>query len=513
MTDMNDFKDEIDWSVYNKQNNITNDNKSSSSKSSNNSNSISDNNETTDSKIGHQSTKPDMVNTFIGDIPRDHKNMFNNPEAMNEILQMVSGSPGMKIASEVGPIAKNVISKGMDYLNPGKEAEKFRSTLGEGTSSENIGELGKRAQLAKQSTKEEALIPKTELYNQEGKSDIYNVNPKQLPEGNIEQTGSMFDDGGKFSETQNSALSKALREYRKTGNIESFVERGEDIFNVRELTPKHIEKIEDALEMPTKRESRYFSDKDVASVYSPKGKLMELHNLYEEKPILNNYDNLQSALKKEIRLMENRAKVSDTAQPKIDQLKSNIKNLNKDKNDFMETLPENMRNLEDVFRQKYRKYAETYEKGNKETGASLTLRRLAEGRHSLVDDAAVVRLFSKPTAADKAAILDMGPSAARNAIYSALQRVNPGDAENMANTILDLKRTKGFDKIIDQDMESWANKMLTHVKRADMIKRIMASTGGALTGSAIFGPFGGAVGAAAPFAPKAVQYVSKFIRK
>jgi hypothetical protein len=442
---------------------------------------------------------------------------------------------GMKLPAEAAEIGldkvKNIVSKGMDYLHPetaAKKSEQFRSMTGEGTSSENIENLGKRAQFAKESSQKEALIPKTELYKQEGRSNVYDVNPKGLPEGNINKVADMIAPGEKYGDSQAKALSNALKYYRsgkidkKIGGdpLDIFLHKSEDIFGIPELPNSAASKIEDALYMPTKRESRYFGDEDVESVYSKKGKLQQLHDKYERKPILANYDKLQSALKVQQRKLKPQAKLSDTAELKLDQIDRNIKNLNADKEDFMQTLPEKMQNLENEFRKKYQEHMSTFEKGKKGTGASETLRNLAEGKHNLVTDAQVQKVFAHPTAADKKIILAMGPSAAKNALYSALQRVKEGDAEGMANTIIDLKRTKGFDNIVTKEMLDWANNMLKYLKSSESIRRNLGNAGristhmiGAGTGAMLGGPVGAAVGGSLPFAWKGAKYIAERFKK
>lgn len=481
-----------------------------------------------DYDINNPKQKP-TVQTFLGEMPRvNHREQLNDPEYQKKLamaLEMGAGGginmigragsqalkgPVMEVLGKAKEKAEPYVEKVKDYLQPSKEAERFRATLGEGTSRQNIEELGKRAQLAKGSTKQEALIPKEQLYAREGKSDVYNIGEASLPEGNLERIAHIVEPGAKFGEEQSKAISNALKNYRKGGDTEGFIERMEDLFKIESLPPKAAAQLEDALSLPTKRDSRYFSSPEVTSVYSPKGELMQLHSAYEAKPTLNNYDALQSALKKELRSMEGRAKVSDTAQPKVDQLKANIEALNKDKEAFMKTLPADMQDLENVFRRKYAKYAETYEKGKAETGASLTLRRLAEGRTDKVTDNAIVKLFAHPTKADKQALLDMGEGAARNAVYAALQKVPQGEAKQMAETILDLKRTKGFDQIITPEMEAWAHGMVKQTSRVEYIKNALSLGGFGAAGLALGGPAGAVIGA---FTPKAIKGIKAIMSK
>jgi hypothetical protein len=456
--------------------------------------------------------------TNLPDIPYFDVAPHTRPAEAGEALAFALGAraPTEKIASGL----KKGTAAAIDYLQPGNEAERFRATLGQGTSKQNIEELGRRAQFAKGSRKQEALIPKEKLYAQEGKSDVYNMPESSLPEGNLPKVAETVAPGQKYGKSEADALTKAMADYRKGKTskeyggdaVDHFLHKVEDIFNVDHLPEKAAAKVEDMMSLPTSRKSKYFSDSSVTDVYGKKGELRDLHDTYQKNPTLNNYDKLQSALKKELRSMEGRAKVSDAAVPKVEQLKSNINNLNADKEAFTKTLPQDMQNLENEFRHKYSSYAKTYEKGTVETGASQTLRRLAEGRTSKVDDAAIVKLFSHPTAADKKAILDMGAGAGRNAIYAAIQKVQPGDAEAMANTILDLKRTKGFDEYILADTEKWAHNMLKQVHRAKYIKGGLATVAGGL-GGLPFGPLGSIVGAVAPHSPLLMKYLGKAFKK
>lgn len=456
--------------------------------------------------------------TNLPDIPYFDVAPHTLPAQAGEALSLALA--GRLPAEKIGSALKKGTTKAIDYLQPGNEAERFRASLGQGTSQQNIEELGRRAQFSKESSKQEALIPKEKLYAQEGKSDVYDMPKSSLPEGNIPKVAETVAPGQKYGQNEADALTRAIADYRK-GKVskkeggeplDHFLSKVEDIFNVDHLPEKAAAKVEDMMSLPTARNSKYFSDSSVTDVYGKKGELRDLHDTYKSNPTLNNYDKLQSALKKELRGWEGRAKVSDAAVPKVEQLKLNIKNLNADKEAFMKTLPDNMQQLENTFRTKYAKHAETYEKGKAETGASLTLRRLAEGRASRVDDAAIVKLFSHPTAADKKAILDMGEGAARNALYAALQHVPLGDAEKMAETILDLKRTKGFDRIVTTEIEQQANNMLKQFHRAKYIKGGLKTASGALAGLP-FGPLGSAIGAVAPHSPMLLKYLGKAFQK
>lgn len=438
--------------------------------------------------------------------------MFGEPQYPGEALArgIVRDIPQIAVGGELSSSGKNLIPSYVNGIQAGKNAEKFRSQFGNGTSLQNAIELSRRTKFAKESTKNEALIPKNELYNQFGSNEVYQIPTDKLPEGNLDKFSNMFENNKNYNFSKGINLSKALQDYRK-GKVdklfggtplESFTNRAEDIFNIPELSEKDYNRVEDVLNMPTSRKSYYFSDKNVTDPYSTSGKLINLHDNYKKDSTLDNYQDLRSAITTQLRQLKERAKTNEVSAEKYEMMKNNLSNLDKDARNFTKTLPENVQELDKDFRKKYSSYATTYEKGDKETGPSLTLRRLASGRHSLVSDNDIVQLFSHPTESDKKALLDMGSSASRNAIYAALQKVKPNDAAGMANTLIDLKKTKGFDNIITPDIEKWANDQLRNIKNVKSINNYTTALTGATVGGLLGGPVGTAIGLTAPLIKK-----------
>jgi hypothetical protein len=421
------------------------------------------------------------------------------------------------------PNALRGVKSGYNYLHPEREAEKFRKQFGSGTSSENIENIGKRVKFGYESAKEEALIPKNKLYEKEGRSDIYGTRAEQLPENNLKKMGHMVEPYGEFTENKMKALSSAIKDFRKFkpeynkvnkkgeliqtnkgDDIESFVDKVEDIFQVKDLPKNQALKIQNALQMPVRRDSKYFSDPHVTEFYGRYG-LKTLHDKYAKNTSLDNYDALQSAIKAEIRKLPD-----DTlGLEKKAALSSNVKNLNADKEIFMKTLPEKMQNLENEFRTKYRENVINYH-GDQSHPA---IEKLSRGEWKEVTPHELEDAFTYQKPATLKILKDIGPSGVKNIIYNALQKVKPNDAKGLANTILELKRTKGYDDFITKDMEKWANNMLKHVERAGHIKQGMGSLGGAIAGSALFGPIGGVVGASSPWIGKGAKYLAEKLRK
>jgi hypothetical protein len=408
---------------------------------------------------------------------------------------------GKPIANAVSK-AGNMLKKGYEYLSPkaiGKEAEAFRRGIADvGSESENIENLAKRVQLARESGAEEALIPKRQLYEQEGKSNLYNIDEQHLPEGNIPQIAHMIEPGANFGEAQSKALSSALRNYRKNGDVESFLNKSEDLFGVEELPKSAAQKIEDALLMPTKRNSEYFSDPEVKAYYSKKGKLNQLHQDFQEKPTLQRYDKLQSELKKEIRPLERRDAVGtlgDTGTAKLENLQNNLANLEQDASQFFETLPENMKELHKTFSKKWATGPAKY--GDVKT--DITLQRLASkepGEVTQVTDNDIIKTFTHPDKTTLEAMKEMGPSLGRNVIYSALNKIGVGKGKQLGEAIIELSRKPGFENWVTPDMLTWSNAMIKRSKHSDIAKKSLvygsgiaglSALGGAGIGAAMHG--------------------------
>lgn len=381
--------------------------------------------------------------TFLGNLPTHADQFqFGSPENKSLISEMMGSALGggtMELAGKGISSASPYVAKAVNYLRPSevsKAAEEFRSGLGSGTSTENIDELAKRVQLGKQSAIEEALIPKRPLYEQEGKTNIY----ESVPD----------------------------------------------------------------------RKSAYFSP-DVAEFYGKRG-LKTLHDTFEQTPSLENYDKLQSALKEEIRYLkeQKQAKTLNTlGKEKLNSLEANVENLDSDKEAFMQTLPENMRNLENNFRYKYASNVGPYEE------AGEVIRNLSNpDKVSEVSPAQITKVFGRPSKDVKKVLQDIGPSGARNILYNALLKAPEGDAEGMANTLLDLKRTKGFDNIVSSDMEQWAKKILKRSKYSNVASRAVKTAAGGVGGYLLGGNYLGALGGAALVnSPKILEYISKYAKK
>lgn len=391
--------------------------------------------------------------THFPKIPEGYANSPELRSHMEELTNLAAGGPGMQVAGRVAKAGKELGKKAYDYVSPSKissEMERFKNeTLGSGSESENIANLSKRVQLAEKSGKAEALPLKESLYSKEGKSKL-------------------FDEG---------------------------------MAGVSERTPA---KGNDIPMLATPNESKYFANKNIAKYFDTD--LKSVHNNFKKNPTLENYDELQSQLKTEMRALKGEGKMNREARREYKSFKSAVDDLNHDKELFVKTLPKEMQNLETEFRTKWATGPAKY--GSE---AKLTLQRLASGKPGdlgQVTDQAIVKLFTNPNKNTLDAIKELGPSVGRNVIYSALNKIKPGEARKMADAILDLKRKKGFESFITPDIEKWAMEMSKRTKRSELAKKAASIGGGALAGSTL-GPFGTVAGGLVGAAP----YIKEFLMR
>lgn len=357
--------------------------------------------------------------------------------------------------------------------------QKKQGLTGSATESENIENLAKRVQFAEKTGKAEALPLREEIYSKEGQSNIYQVKKEELPEGNLEKFAYIIEPGTKKTESQIKALQNAIRDfrsgkideaelklpetYRKRGGQTNFSEKIGDIFGIDEFDPKITEKIEDIISLPTSRGSHYFSNNKALKLYD--ADLKELHLKYRNNPTLENYDELQSALKTERRALNSQGKIDRKAYRQSKLFDRTISNLDADKEAFMQTLPENLRNVEKEYRTKWAQGPAKYS-----SEAELTLQRLASGKQGKLNKVTgknVIDLFTKPDENTMAVIQELGPSVGRHVVYSAINKLKPDQYNEMANTILDLSTKRGFEGFITKDLKDWANRVL---KREEKFK-------------------------------------------
>lgn len=496
---------EVDWDVYKEQQGDTKNNQSISS------NQQDDEQDKYYSDISLNPNKRKMVNTLFGSLPQLNNKNFSqyvtNPKSINELINAYAGGSGTKIIGELTPEIKSGIGKGLDYLNPEKSAQEFKEKLGPNNDIENTEELAKRMNFAKNSAKKEALIPKEKLMETESDSKI--LPDQRSGQELVKKVSHIFGEGEEnFSPQQSSLITKELKNYYKTGDIDTLIEKGEDIFNHPGLNEKDTELLEKSIQLQKMKVGKYLKSNDVGKNYSIG--LKELHNVYEKDPTLYNADKLKSAIGKEKRQLEkkvNKGTNTVTDDKRLDRLVRNEKNITDDMEDFLKKLPEEKRNLYSQFRTSWAKNIPKYEtSGN-------TIRQLSKGEGKGLSKENINTSFKNPDQDVLNILKDIGPSGVNNVLLSKVLHISPKNPKELGQTILNLAHHGGYKDYISKDMLDFAENL---VKRSDIKEKLKsAGTGllGAAIGGEVFGPYGAVLGGTIPFMVKNREHIVKILSK
>lgn len=461
---------------------------------------------------------PDQVKTMFGTMPNfGEKNVrqeFNSPEQIKSLIDTAAGGgEGLALkGAEILPKAVEKAAEVSKYLHPEKDAEALTQSLGGGasTAEENIANLAQSIKKSHDINSEEALSKKQNVLDVAGKENIYTTAKSALPEGNLDKMAKVFG-GNKVELTPDkaNALSKALSKYRSNSDMDSFVEKGEDIFGYP-VSDSKISKIENMLSIPAKRDSGYLSNNDAYQYYDKD--LKKLHDAFAKKPTFENADELQSQLGKDIGSLQ-RASTKGTLDTaglnKLSSLKEARDLLNKDQKTFLKERSPELNEQYETFKKEYKQNVVPY---YSEPALSKMVKR--EGETSGFTPGDISSIFSFPDKFAKKVASDIGQEGKNKILYNELQKVEPGDVEGLVQALKDAKKLKGYQDYIAPEMEEAAKDL---EKRAKVKGRITTAGkfGTALAGGTVLGhPLMGAIAGAGwavgkPALVKALELMGK----
>lgn len=362
------------------------------------------------------------------------------------------------------------------YLHPEAEARELLQSLHGGTSQENIDTLAKRLAFANKSAEQEALIPKGQLMSTEAKSEILPEVPTKQP--NLTKIAKVF--GESPDKHQISELGNITKEYYKTGDIDSFISKSEELFDHPGLTDAEEFKIESMLPFEKRKlqAGSYLKTKGVTDPYSNNGELIQLHEQYAKHPNFENSDELISKIKAQERKYQGTKE--DVGIRKLEELKRNREALERDQEKFFETLPKEKQELYKDFREKYRANKQKYEE--KKTPV---LTKLASKEPGGVTSANVRKQFSGNLRENvEQALRDIGSSGEGNILYNELAGLKPGNIDALAEKFQQLEQTGGMQRYTD------SHKALVE-NLAKRLKHRRYATGAGLAGAGGLAAYGG----------------------
>lgn len=433
----------------------------------------------------------------VGEESVNFKNMFP-PGQLEEMINAAAGGSGPKVVSG----ALQAGREAAEYLQPAKEIPKFMEKLGRGakTSEENVELLARELGRGRIAVEEEALIPKREFLKASEGKDIYQ---RKLP--NLNRIVSIF--GEKLSELPKKtleAISSEIKDFYKTGgDVDKFVGKLEEIFPHKELSEEQILKVEKYLPFGEFKNGSYF--KQNTKGYNTG--LKEVHDKFFSIPNAGNADKLMSGLKKSIRELDEKRKLSGRLSLAEDntysKLKNNLSSLESDFAKYVSNLPKKAQGKYKEFTNAWRSKVALY-------GDEDVIRHLSRSSKEFtgITSQQINKVFSNPTESTLKIISSLPDEARGHLLYNVLQNVNPNDVNKFANTILDLKKTKGYSYLVNKELEDFAKNLLKRQKNRSIVADLALFAGGSLTPA---GPFGGALAVGAKHAyPHIAKVLGKY---
>ena len=405
-----------------------------------------------------------------------------SPEQENLGGWLPEGRPGAAIedASLAGlfagakPVAKTIAKpfvKAANYLRPNKSAKEFLATLGKGTKEENVQSLAKDIDIAYQAKRDEALAHKKPVFEQEGRSNIYNTPEAALPEGNLDKVAYYIDPGSKPNKMQLDAISKGLKKYRKSGDFNNFLDEVETSFNVN-LTPNQEANLEHALSIPTKVDSQFLQlSKKYNDVIS--GKTQELLDRFERRPNLKNADELQSQLGDDMGKFTERKeksglnKVEDLEFQRLKELRDTLKS---EMHGHLERVNPALADEYATFSKKYRENVVPYQEENatkaiaNEPGYIKKERAENPSLPYNVTSSQMKTAFAEPSRAASQIGQDIGESGRNKILYNLLANETEPTGKGLATSILNAHQAEGYSKYITPEMVKFAKELLKREK-------------------------------------------------
>jgi len=399
------------------------------------------------------------------------------------------------------PFAAKGIFKGgkavINYAKPQADAEALLSEIGGGstTAEENLDQLTKRIKYAHDVNVADALGDKQPVMDIAGKMRV-----DQLPGFNLEKVAKVFTkDPNAFTPESAKAISGAVKQYYKDGNLEKFTDKAEDIFGTEATSPKQIDAIENML---SQKESNYLAKGNAQPFYDAETKAA--HDAFLKHRTFETADALQSKLGEE-QAYYNRSgdRVKST------EFKLARDYLKKDLNGFLKGLSPELQT-------KYKSFSDKWVQNVLHYKSSNTLKAIVKkGNQAGITPGQITKEFEYPDASGKKIAEDIGQSGKNNILFNKVRESDTSDASKLANAIMKAKRG-GYQHYVSPRHEQIAHELTKRAKAGQVYETAKGALGGAALGALIPGghTVGGAiVGGIARHAPTAIKYVAKHLKK
>jgi hypothetical protein len=412
-----------------------------------------------------------------------------NPDEQNAMGLLPSGRGGAAVESaamaglpfampKMVGMAKNAINK---YFSPQKTVNALLQETGGGkTIPENAKELSNRLSYGQQTAKEEALIPKREVMAESGDERIFPSQKK--PQELTEKTSSIFAEHPRdVTPEKMTEYQKALKTYYKDGDIDSLVEKGEDIFNHPGLNEKQIMQLDEALipEKPVKGE--YLKIKNPDEHYSEI--IQDAHDAYVKDPTFRNSDKLRSRLFKRMNELGKREKaktITDNQEVELRSLKKSRDAIIRDQEKLIGTFSPENQGKYGQFNKTWREDVRAYE------DAGTTIKNMKNGHLQNITPTKITNAFAYPELKPEMqkVLKDIGPEGVNNIIFNEIGRAK--DPKKLLEVIENLERNKGFAPYITPKMRDYTKQIRSQLRNKNILKYGAGTVGTGVVGAGAY---------------------------
>lgn len=394
-----------------------------------------------------------------------------SPQEQNANGILPQGRPGAMIEGGVmGALpfamkgAGNVIKSVAEKFMPSKSYNALLESTGGGKNvTENIQELGNRIQYGNKSAKEEALIPKREMMQESGESLI-------IPEQNkskklVDNISDIFSENESIIDpAKKKSITSVIKKYYQDGDIDSLIEKGEDIFNHPGLTEKNILNLEEMLIPEKPLKGNYLKIQNASENYSDI--LRDAHNSYEKNPTFRNSDKLRSRLFKRINELSGRVKsktITDAGEKELNSLIKNRQAIIADQDKFISKLSPDNQKKYGKFNKLWREDVQAYEDAN------TTIKNIKNGHLKNVTPDKLTNAFAFPELNPEMqkVLKDIGPSGINNIIFNELGRTT--SAKEALKVLENLENNKGFSTYITPEIRNHMNQLRNRIKNKNAL--------------------------------------------
>lgn len=515
------FDDLIDWDVYNEQQGLTPSKDDSSgathAKVFQNPDVLGDYEKPSQGIVGTLANNP-LTNTILGagDALRNtlsfgltNKNKSSSGTAYNignaaGTLAGFAGTGGLLNELRAAGEAIPYIGKGLEYLGGAGKLNKIANWGTAGAIQGAASTPGDRVKGAlEQGILGTALMGGGIGAKAAGKglSSASQYIKGIMPSAVTKEISGFVGNLGKGTETDNiKEIAESLQD-AKNAHIEQYK-------NIRE--PFYSKYAKENIVKP--EESNYLKNEDATEFYSKKGKLMKLHNAYEENPTLENYDSLQSELKSEKRNLDSQFKrqtLDELGKKRRESLNINISNLDSDIKNFIKTIPNEDRGAELAARTYYQKnVAKPYYQSS-----PVIEKLLNPEEYGSVTSQQVINKFGRSNKPTQKILDDIGEEGRNKILYAALSNAAKKSPDKVLETAQDLYHNKGFDKIMSPQQKALIDALGQKLSKGRTLKTGLQSLAGGAGGYLVGGPTTAALGAGIAYSPKAIEFLKNVLSK